>query len=554
MAQEIYVEVSKDVVAVNERFTYSIISHKKCDIYPPKFDGFQLVSGPSVSESSSYQYINGKSSREVTYMHTFTLRATAMGEYTIGKAKLECKKKTYESEPVKIIVNSAEDVQASKIGTADYYFTLESDKEEVFVGEPFTVHLMYYAKSRPSSVEGYENGSAGGLWRQDLRDPSETYKISQKDIKGTRYYVIELRRELCIPLRAGKITVEPSYGSVIYSKDFFTQYRQDGYSNSLDIRAKEIPGEKPEDFNGLVGSFELLSNIDKQEVNAGEAIELTLTIRGLGNFNAFDDPKLNLPESFLQQDPVSQNETQMSPRGVEGFIEYKFSFTPTEKGNFTIDPYHFSYYDMSAGRIKSTSTEPFNIKVHSKKGGDIIVDRGVDKVEVDASDIRYIHDDEDHFYKDGDVFFGSIGYVISVASPLLLSVSLLFFRWRRQNMSDEAKQQLQQKVVKKSVSKELEKAKSLLANGDQSGALRSLQSGLNEFFKVKLSMGMSDLSQQNISARLQEKGVSQASVEAFTSVWAKTEMAQFAPTSSKDFEGMIKETEQMLNAINQELS
>ena len=503
-----------------------------------------MLGSPSVGQSSYYENINGKQRNITTYSQTYTLRAKIEGTFTIDKARLSCKKgKDYESEAVKINVISQGDVNKTKEGVADYYITLEANKTSVYVGESFILSLKYYSKKRPSSVEGYENGSSGGLWRSDLRNPSDPYSIYQQDIKGSRYYIIELRKELCIPLNAGKMTISPSYASVIFNRDFFTNVRQDGYSNSVEIDVKPIPGDKPENFNGLVGQFELTHAIDKTDVNAGEAIEVNIAIKGSGNFNAFDDPHLDLPKSFLQQDPVSADETKATANGIEGEIDYKFSFTPTEEGVYTILPYSFSYFDPNAGCIKMASTEEFEIKVHPRQGGDIIIDKGPRKFEVETKDIRYINENSDHFFREDDLFFGTVSYSLAISSPLLLAM-----------LSEDEKVMARQKVAKRSAFKDLKNARTLLSEGKDKEALKSLESVLHNFLMVKLKLSLSGLSRNNITTALKEKGIENDMINRFSATWDKMEMAQYAPITSENMASLINEVQILIDNLNQQLS
>ncbi len=554
-AQNIYIEVSKDEVSVNESFTYSIIAHKKCEIIAPDFESFKVF-GPNYSESYQSNNYGGSMQSQQTFTYTYTLKPTAAGIYTIKSAKLQCGKKAggESSEEVKITVTTGSQSTVEKAGVAEFYLTLESSNSSVMQGEAFTLSLKFYSRKQPSSIEGYENGIADGLWRQDLRKPEDPYEMSRENIKGTSYYVVELRKELCIPLRAGKISIGPSYASLVFQEDIFNQYRQDGHSNGLEIEVLTLPKDKPDDFNGLVGSFELNDNVDRQRVSAGQAVEVNISITGYGNLNAFDPPKMELPPSFKWQEPTYKEELKNTSRGVEGTVEYTFSFTPTIEGEYRIEPYHFSYYDLPAGEIKHKTTKELLIAVDPREGGGVLVEKaGSNEISSQQTDIRFINESESLLLQEDDLFFGTVAYVVGLASPILLSVLFVLFRFRRENKSENERLSERQRTAKKIAIRAFVTVNKLLSEGGEKEALKTLHTALQQFFMVKLNLSLSEISLQRISSGLKNKGASEGSISAFEVLWKNLESAQFAPVGSENLAPLVASAGQIISKINEEL-
>ncbi len=106
MAQDVNFQASaKNVVRTGERsqLTYSVNTEGK-NFRGPSITDFNVLGGPSTSQSSSVQIINGNVSRTVEYTFTYVLQATKEGIFDIAPATITVDGKNYESNAVKIQV------------------------------------------------------------------------------------------------------------------------------------------------------------------------------------------------------------------------------------------------------------------------------------------------------------------------------------------------------------------------------------------------------------------------------------------------------------------
>ena len=94
------------IVEVGERFRvqYTINSQDVSNFSYPKFEGFDVMYGPSTSQQSSFQYVNGQMSQSSSFTYTFTLMATKVGTYTIPAATINVGGQPYKSQSLKIQV------------------------------------------------------------------------------------------------------------------------------------------------------------------------------------------------------------------------------------------------------------------------------------------------------------------------------------------------------------------------------------------------------------------------------------------------------------------
>jgi hypothetical protein len=364
--------------------------------------------------------------------------------------------------------------------------------------------------------------------------------------------VIEIRKEVYLADNPGKLKIEPYFGRAIDKLDYFNPTYIEGYSNGLEINVKPIPGTKPEDFSGLVGDFELDYEISETSVKANHAFELNFTVSGTGNFNVFQDPEMYFPESFLVSNPDGEETFSVSENGITGSINYEYIITATEKGQYVILPFTFSYYSLKERKIKTLSSTDFVIEV--SKGKDTrIKNYGEKTTAVKEDDIRYIHTEQPSYFKLNDFLFGRLSYFILLLSPIGLSFIFILLRRKKKNRTSAEIQVDKQKSSKKSILKELSSLKTVAQSGDHPAALKKLITALDLYFITNLELSMSSLSKKSIEKALRDKEVSSDTKESFNKLWDKIEMAQYAPISTDNLSSLIDETEALIKSLNKEI-
>ena len=85
------------------RLTYTI-NQQISSFSAPKFDNFNFLGGPTQSQSSSYNMINGKMSQTFELSYTYYFQAIKEGKFTIQPAQATIGGKVYSSNAVQIEV------------------------------------------------------------------------------------------------------------------------------------------------------------------------------------------------------------------------------------------------------------------------------------------------------------------------------------------------------------------------------------------------------------------------------------------------------------------
>ena len=159
------------VLRVGEQFqlVYELNANPS-ELEIPELNDFRLLGGPSTSTSSSFQIINGKTTRSVNYSYTYYLQAINEGIFTIPPATVRIKKDTYKSNSVKVEVVKGQSPSSSTIKPQDdsdetpagdisapvgdnLFVRLHVDKTNAYVGEQIIAWIKIYSKVNLSQVD-----------------------------------------------------------------------------------------------------------------------------------------------------------------------------------------------------------------------------------------------------------------------------------------------------------------------------------------------------------------------------------------------------------------
>ena len=107
-----------DAVAVGDQFrlAYTVTTQKVRDFRAPSIKGFDVLMGPSRSQQSSMQIVNGVSTSTSSITFTYILMATTEGSFTIPGATITADGNQMVSNSVQIKVLPADQAGAASSG------------------------------------------------------------------------------------------------------------------------------------------------------------------------------------------------------------------------------------------------------------------------------------------------------------------------------------------------------------------------------------------------------------------------------------------------------
>ena len=596
LAQDVEFKASAPAqVIVGKPFqlTYSVNQRAK-DLRAPEFTDFDYIAGPYTSQSSSTSFVNGKRTSSFTLTYTYTLMASKEGTFTIPPATIKVDGEQYTSNGVRISVlppdqpsnASAASQPASNSGsgqTAKGGQTSNSTSDlssNIFmrtlvsktkVHEQEAILLSYKLYFAGVDVAQLTNNTRLPEFKGFLKQELEIGEIQTEleHYNGRNYQTAVLYRTLLFPQRSGDITIDPAQFEALLRvqnraqvrsifDDFFNSYTTATKaltSPGVTIHVSALPAGKPTGFSGGVGQFNISSAISSTDLQANEAVTLTLTIQGAGNMKLLKTPAVDWPEGFEVYDPKVTNNFRNSTSGVSGTKTIEYLAIPRAGGTYAIPPIQFSYYDTQADDYKTLTTPEYTLHIArsaNEEANAAVVNNFVQKEDIQqlGSDIRYIYANELPEFKvrQSTVTFGTLAFWLCYLIPALLA-ALLFIIFRKKIKENADITRVRYKKANKVAQRRLKTAEQLLKADNKTAFFEEIERAAWTYLSDRLSIPTAQLNKENIAQILAAKGVAEALIKDVLHVLSTAEFARYAPTSDHAMQDIYNDTTKIINQL-----
>ena len=544
------------------RLTFTINSQKIRDFRAPNIQDFEVLMGPSRSQQSSTQIINGQVTSTSSITFTYILMADKEGTYTIPGATVMVDGNTHTSNSVKIKVlppdqdagqgnksSSRNQVAGSKITDKELFITATASKTNVYEQEAFLLTYKVYTQVNLTNLHG-DTPDLKGFHTQEVELPRQK-TFSLEHYNGKNYSTTIWQQFVLFPQQSGKleipsITFDATVAQMVASADPFDAFFNGGsnyvninkklFTPKITINVKELPEGKPANFSGGVGEFTLSSSISTQELKTNDAVTIKLVISGSGNMKLINTPEVGFPQDFEIYDPKVDNKFNLTRDGLAGSKVIEYLAIPRHAGDYTIPPIEFSYFDLKSQSYKTLKTEPYSLKVAKGEGNsDQVVANFTNKedLKVLGKDIRYIKTGETNLQPKDNYFFGTIGYYLWYIIPLVLFITFMVI-YRKQAIENANVAKVRTKKANKVATKRMKNAGKLLAEKKQEAFYDEVLKALWGYISDKLNIPVSQLSKDNIEEKLNEYGVTSELVTDFINTLNECEFARYAPGNQNE--------------------
>jgi hypothetical protein len=295
-----------------------------------------------------------------------------------------------------------EDVKASDEQIKDNLcIRVVVDKSKVHVGEQITTSYKLYSRL-PMQMAISKLPSLNGFWTQDFDIPRQV-KPTEETLDGKKYQVFLLKKSALFPQEAGQLELDPAEakgmvriiqqvrrrmsdmfanpfgnGTLMMNDPFFNNsfYSTQAYKD-VEVNIKSAPvkitvmalpeKDKPADFGGAVGNFNISGKIDKVDLTTDDVATLTLNISGSGNLKLIEAPKLNLPNGINTYDPQIIDTVTGRSTTISGYKIISYVIAPHTPGDYDIPPVSFTYFNPQTGSYITEHTQAFKIQVRPGK-------------------------------------------------------------------------------------------------------------------------------------------------------------------------------------------
>jgi len=249
---------------------------------------------------------------------------------------------------------------------ANSTFTLNLSKDKVYVGEAIkaTLELTYDLES-PIMRTDFDEFLASNFWIKEL---DESEPIKNGEITQINYTF------LIFPQISGNLTIEPQHLRTAIREAKTNLIK---WSDNYTLKHTVVVSPLPKSLN-ILGNYTIETSVDKTTIDANQPINLTLKIKGDGNFDDIKPFKLNQKEQLsFSTKPVTT--TNFKDGKYQGEFMQKFSIIADK--DFTIPSISFKYFNTDTKMVEIIQTKQFKIKVNNPQA----------KTIKDESYIKYIY-------------------------------------------------------------------------------------------------------------------------------------------------------------------
>lgn len=589
VAQDVSITVSApEVVEMGQRFrlTY-IVNHQADKFVPPDIKHFTVLAGPSTSTSSNVSIINGKVTQSFELKYTYILESIEEGTFKIEPASVVVDGEKYVSKTIEIEVvkgtqakkqpgsqsntnrQQQHDPNINQIKKSDLYISIIVNKQKIYREEHLIATIKLYSRLNITRLENAKLPSFEGFLTQELETPPLT-SLNRERIDNQVYLTGVLKKYILFPQKTGTLTIEPFELDVYYQKpsdrrthsifdDFFGTYesvRQKVVSNAVTIQVEPLPKNRPYNFSGAVGDFNLTANIDKNHVNANEAVTLNVKISGNGNLKYINPIDIDFPADFDVYDPKIMENIKHSENGAYGNKTFEYLMIPRRAGQYTIPKFSLAYFDTKSNQYKQQTAGPFTIQVgKSTTDTSLGIARAYNKEDVQylGKDIRFIHTKDTRLYPKNKFILGARWFYLSYFSAIVVFFLVLFLRRKRIKENADIKR-ARNKKANKYARKRLKNAARLMKQNQRAVFYEELVKALWGYISDKLGIPVAHLSKDTVREELVSKNIDPNSIDGLLSIIDRCEYARYAPvTEETKMDTLYNDAIQVISKLQQKL-
>ena len=381
--------VSSKEVTVGDTVTFSLTISGD-DIERPEI--YRICDSDIISTSSQTSIKMVNMNYQKSYILSYKFVATKSCEIKPITVQVSGKKET--TQPINIVVKAV-----SKTVSSEYELSLLSDVDEVFVGEPFDVTLLFKQKNSAKAMDSkFVAPELKGFW---IKSESKPLRYQDKEYTTTKLtYTMAAQRTGVLKITPAqmKIASRANYKDMFGS--WMPQIKWKSYfSNDLNISVKPLP--KGVD---IVGEFTINATVDKHEISPNEALNVTVTVSGKGNL---EDIKTFKP--FI--DGVSVFDEKISVVNLK--LSQKMALVADN--DFVVPSFSLTFYNPKTKKVVMIKSKEISIKVKGAKVQQELNIKRDDSLKTETVVVKEV-------VKEGSISLAWLGaaFVLGVLSTILI--------------------------------------------------------------------------------------------------------------------------------------
>jgi hypothetical protein len=403
------------------------------------------------------------------------------------------------------------------------FVKVEVDKTNPYVGEQINASYKLCTRIGFESASLSKLPLLSGFWSQDYPVPPAD-RPQVEYINGLPFYVFLIKKTALFPTQSGTLELDPAKIEAVTAMG--TRHLS---SPVVKINVKPLPlNNKPADYGNAVGQFSASTQLSQTECTTDDVVSLTFTIKGTGNIKLIEQPNIEFDPELGALDPqVADTVTTRSP-AIAGRKIFTYNLSPQHPGIYKIPAIKFSYFDPASNAYKTITTEEFTLKVTE---GETYRDGAIAAKKL-PRDIHPNFIKTPTIVQPKPVFVQQAWYWSAYGLPILSFIGLLAWR-KRQDHWQQNVSLYRNKRANKVAWKRLAVARKLLPTLQHNAFYEEISKAIWLYLSDKLSIPIAQLSKENISMVLAEKGVAEHQIAAATNLITECEMALYSPAGGR---------------------
>lgn len=409
--------------------------------------------------------------------------------------------------------------------TGENFFLVAAVSETApYVNQTVTLAVRFYY-SQTFYDAPYSKPSVTNIFMEDLGSAQGSQTI------GGRMYRYQEQRYGISGAAAGKAEIGPAmvkyttggnsalsaldrlFGGAAVGEERVAQ------SAPITLSVRALPAQdKPQSFYGAVGrGYTITADADHQKVEAGEAVNLTVTVKGPGNLKPTSDLKMPAVSGFRVYDVATTSGTLPSGGTVQSYKTFKTVLVPSSSGIYTIPAIAWSYFDPAAKEYRTVRTHPIQITVTPSTKAESGFDFGANQAVSNGfrtlgKDIAYLKTSAYPARENVLERIAKLGLVNFMMLLVLLGCTLYALFGKKTLAHKRAFGQAKARL-KKAYTEE------------------AVADAVSEYLQDKCGLSIASLPLRDLTQALRMRGVAAATADEFAQFWQRLDAARFAPVA-----------------------
>ena len=549
--------VDKNSVALDDtvQYTLSVSGNSASSATNPTLPKFEKLSVVGTFQSSNITMINGQAS--VAKSFVYTLQPGKVGQAYIGRASITINGQTYTTEPISITVTKAEG-RKNQTGPQsgarsgfpsiwddfDEFFKspfpshsprpqtvkdpikvdLKASQHTVYVNQQIILTFTFYRRVNLFRSPSYSPPDNTGFWAVNLPSDTDVHEVTLNGIK----YVAQDFKTALFPTTVGDFVIGPA--TLLVQTDPFGA-AQTIKTNPLKIKVLPLPEKgKPDNFSGVVGSYQMDVTLKQPEIERGQPIQITAKVWGRGNIQTISEPINSFSSDFKKLSSTGKEDLIKEKSGVSGSKSFEIVLLPLKEGKCTLPPFEFSYFDPDKKEYRTLKSRELSLNILPSKTPlpqEYEISLAENKAEKQMTPITI------NWQK---IFAAVLAVVTSMyfCVPLsvvivLIVIFILYKKYQEELVADPAK--FRQRQALKVARKRLGKASHLLKKNELKEFLGEIFNSVAKYLGDKYGFSASGITTDGLREILINKGLPPDAQKQLDSFIYECDMLRFTPSS-----------------------